>query len=79
MIPSTMQMRELMMVNPMRRICLRHCLGFLYAFLGLVSITVGVFYTLSELIVPWGIVYPVIGLVLLVIAWAFLRRRRKAD
>ena len=66
------------MMNPMRRICLRHCLAFLYGFLGLLAIMTGVFYTLSGLPTPWGIVYPLIGVGLLLIAWAFVRRRQKA-
>ena len=67
------------MMNPMRRICLRHCLGFLYAFLGLLAIMVGVFYALSGLLTPMGIIYPVIGVMLLFIAWAFVRRRKIAE
>ena len=67
------------MMNPVRRICLRHCLAFLYGFLGVLAVLAGIFYILSEIVVPWGIVYPLIGFVLLAIAWAFARPRRRVD
>ncbi len=67
------------MMNPVRRICFRHCLAFLYGFLGVLAILCGVFYVLSEVIVPMGIILPLLGLGLLAIAWAFGRPRRSTD
>ena len=67
------------MMNPMRRICFRHCLAFLYAFLGFLSILFGVFFFRSGHFTPWGMVYPLIGLALLAVSWGFARRRKKTD
>ena len=48
--------------------------GFIFGLLGIFGIIIAIVYWLSGNLLPWGIVYFVIGLILLAIARAFAKR-----